>query len=60
MKNEKIDARLSEVISIFNSDEKVECLIRALNQKSYEFYIERYKKSIIKELPFILSFSANL
>ena len=60
MKREKIDSRLSEVISIFNSEEKVECLIRALNQKSYELYIKHFSDKVIKELPFILSFSASL
>jgi len=60
VKREKIDSRLSEVISIFNSEEKVECLIRALNQKSYELYIKHFSDKVIKELPFILSFSASL
>ncbi len=60
MISEKIDERLSRVIAVLDSDEKFECLVRTLNQKSYDFYIKKFGGKIIKKIPFIFSFTVKL
>jgi len=58
--NEKIDSRISEVITALEQKGQLECLVRTRNSRAYESYINKFGERVEEGFPFINSFSVNL
>lgn len=60
MKNEKIDNGLKEKIVALGKEQKIECLVRTLNQDCLNNYIKRFGESVKERFSFINAFSVML
>ncbi len=60
MTSEKIDKNLKEQIVALGKEQKMECLVRTLDQDCFKKYIKNFGEKVKEEFPFINSFSALL